>query len=138
MERIITHEAAAQARAFAEKLTGRTIEESFELLHKRLLQQIAKGVFNPQRWIPIGQVSELHARYGLMDDDDLIYAMVSTDILKMDNPRWEPPGHFVTIPDKHTKKPIEVYREADKACAVRLNPEKFEWLYPIYATERMR
>lgn len=127
----ISTENAQRLRDISLRRSGMTIQQYETMLAERLIRQIQKKHFNPNRWIPIERIGEIHARYGLTAPDDLIISQVETEYLKQDNPGWTPPGVKTIYHDKVTGKPIERVKEAKSALAVRLNPEKYRHLMSL-------
>ena len=128
MKQIFTPGVAEDFKAATLKHTGHDVDWWDSKFKHKLMRDIDSGRLHVNRWIPIERVHGFLSYYGLTEFDDIVYSVVDTEHVKMDNPQWNPPGKKILFKDKVTGKPVEKVKEAQMVLAVRLNPEKYGYL----------
>lgn len=109
--------AGEDALEILERMTGRTLKQYEQKWSQNLLQDVERGLLNPDAVFTLNKIQSITRRYGL-DDDDLVFINVDTSLIVEFNRGYAPKqknGHI-----------------AQEQVAFKLNPEKFAALSNMY------
>ena len=105
------------------------LNDAMSKFTQNLMHDIQHNRLRVDGLYPMYKLEGLHYRYGLLEEDDVVFLMADVEEIQRFNPNYAPPGVTVEYRDAITGETVSKFKPAKQALCFQLNPQKYSILW---------